>query len=149
MKNLLLKKSLIATLAVSMFMLVGCSKEKMAAKKIEGDWNATSVTIDDEDVLIDGVTIKIEFEEYNDHEGDVDFTFIINIEDGEESIHQTQNIPGEYTINKDADEIEFDFGVFGKFDSDFDLEKDDLELEFTSMFLTSENAHWVIKAKRD
>ena len=82
-------------------------------------------------------TASMEFEEYDGDEGDFEIR-TINF-DGSSSISS-----GEYAINADGDELEFDYDDGTREEWDFTLEDDDLELE-----TNIDGIRYVIEAERD
>ena len=133
---------------VALFAALSCSKEKMAANKLEGYWDVTKCTFDGDNML-DEMTMTFLFLEYSDGEGDAVWTW-----DSKEGLRGMGFIfTGEYALNKEGDEIamdlEFDPEFSVEFEGDIDLTKGEFELEgVMTSSESSENIDIRIKAEK-
>ncbi|MEO0894977.1 MAG: lipocalin family protein [Bacteroidota bacterium] len=118
--------------------LTSCNPERIAARNLEGDWDAKSYTIDGEELI--GFLVSsfdMEFEEYDGEEGDFELrVFYAN--------GTSENFTGEYSLNTDGDELDLKYSDGTTEEWDLTLEDDDLELE--SNF---NGSLYIIKAERD
>ena len=120
-----MQKQTLLVLSCSLVLLVllsGCNPERIAARSLEGDWDVTSYTVDGQELMgADISRFTMEFEEYDGDEGDFDID--INFADGRSSIFS-----GDYELNSDGDEIDFDYDAGGEETYDLTIDDNDLEL---------------------
>jgi len=92
----MLKNSILVVLTAATLTFAGCSKEKKYIKKIEGDWDVTSFTINEVNVLTanvdNGVTTTIAM----DYDEDGDFNITANLSYG--TYDYSYIFPGDWEI---------------------------------------------------
>lgn len=121
-----LNSILLIAIVFTAISFTSCEKRRVL-NRLEGDWNVTSFIVDNEELMGDYYTsFSMEYEEADDSEGDVTWTF-------KDIFQDTELLLGEYEINDDADEMEITFrdgsDVF-ILNADIDnIDKEDLKLE--------------------
>ena len=137
LKNLKLFTTGLTLLALVLFS-TSCKKAR-TINLLEGDWEASSFTVDGEELInVEYSSLKIEFEEYGKTEGDFNLTFVdVN--------GSTIPFSGEYELNDDVSELDLTFNTTNeKVTFDFEVDKDDLKLEGNVG-----GYFWIIRADRD
>ncbi|MCB0643906.1 MAG: hypothetical protein KDC44_19800 [Phaeodactylibacter sp.] len=137
LKNLKLFTTGLTLLALVLF-ITSCKKAR-TIYLLEGDWEASSFTVDGEELInVEYSSLKIEFEEYGKTEGDFNLTFVdVN--------GSTIPFSGEYELNDDVSELDLTFNTTNeKVTFDFEVDKDDLKLEGNVG-----GYFWIIRADRD
>ena len=102
-------------------------------RRLEGDWEVQSFTVDGVEQLVTGASFDMEFEKQDPTNGDFEWNF------GAAGLFE-----GEYEIESNGEEVEFEFEAGGQFDMDIEIDGDDLELDGRV-----NNERWVIEAERD
>ena len=120
------KISTYLTIGLTSFLLFsGCTlfdPDLKIARQLEGEWEVTSFTVDGvESMQALFSRFVMEYEKYNDGEGDFNFT-LNNIAGG------TDNFFGEYVVDEDGTNLELTYDNGAVENWDLDLEKDNLDM---------------------
>lgn len=124
MKNF---NTILLSAALFVVMTFTSCEKRQVLNRLEGDWEVTSFITDGEEEMGNYyISFNMEYEEADDDEGDVTWTFV-------DIFGDTETLSGEYEINDDADEIEIVFRDGSSafiIDADIDnIDKEELELE--------------------
>ena len=115
----MIKNSILVVLTAATLTFAGCSKEKKYIKKIEGDWNVTVFTINNNNALVgeDGIGIELEM----DYDEDGDFTMLASIsyEDDGTTYNYSYNFVGTWEISDTDLNLEYTNSEVGGIGSAF------------------------------
>ena len=130
-------KLLLLLILGSLSFATGCDEDEdpnvTTNNRLQGDWEVSSFTVDGVEQIITGSVFDMEFEREDPDNGEFEWNF------GPSGIFR-----GEYEIESNGEEIEFEFDAGGRFDMEVDIDGDDLELDGTV-----DNERWVIEAEKD
>ena len=115
----MLKNSILVVLTAATLTFAGCSKEKKYIKKIEGDWNVTSFTINNNNALMsnDGIGVAIEMD--YDEDGDFNMLASISYEDDGTTYNYSYNFMGTWEITDTDLNLEYTNSEVGGIGSAF------------------------------
>jgi len=109
---------------ISTFLLASCTKEDMTGKRIEGNWDVVLYAENGLDILgSDIVAVEIEFQEYNANFGKGDFVWVT------EAFGERRVVTGQYFLNADETQLNFDNTDEENFFFEFDIELSETNLE--------------------
>jgi len=115
---------IVLCLIFSISLLTSCDKEEVIDRKIEGDWDVTLYAENGLDLLgSDIIEVEIEFQTYDNSLGKGDFIWITEVP------NERQVVTGEYFLNEDETQLNFDNTDQENFFFEFDIELSETDLE--------------------
>jgi len=132
-------KIVLCIIAISIF-LSSCTKENQFARQIEGNWDVELYAEDGLDLIgSDIFSVEIEFKDYDNRLGKGGFTWITQY------VTERRVVTGDYFLNDDGTQLNFDNTDSEDFFFEFDIELNDDNLELKTDLNFRE---YLIQAKR-
>lgn len=121
-------------------LLISCTKENQVAKQVEGDWDVELYVEDGFDLIGSEIfLVEIEFKTYDNNLGKGGFTWITQV------ASERRVVTGEYFLNDDGTQMNFDNTDEEDFFFEFDVELDEDNLELRTNYNSS---NYLVQAKR-
>ncbi len=131
---------IVLCLIFTSLLIVSCTKDEVIERKIEGDWDVVLYSENSLDLLgSDIIEVEIEFQTYDNNLGKGNFIWVTEVP------NERRVVTGEYFLNADETQLNFDNTDQDNFFFEFDIELSETDLE---MRTNLDGGEYLIKAEK-